>query len=288
MAGAEGVPRQSHDAEGVQAWGGGGAVDPREGDRLLLVVLGEASCFLYAGIIFGWSPLLAIYRAEGYYADQCAPGACRPADLHLPRSSAVHPPPSPRNARRRRGRALTRWGGRRPGAAWCTAQQEALASVYTWGSVAANACAILVGCFLDGAGHRPLLLAGSALTTVGLWLMLCVGSPVMPAWVGVGALSWGAVLLPCGSMCFFQHAFTLSDLIPAKRVPPPPPLPLLAEARSPPSRGLDCGGIGLAMPRGVHSRRCLVPGSGGGHAAVARHAHHTSRMVRPSPHARPV
>ena len=97
MAGAEGVPRQSHDAEGVRAWGGGGAADPREGDRrarLLLVVLGEASCFLYAGIIFGWSPLLAIYRAEGYYADQCAPGACRPATYtHLVARQCTLPPP---------------------------------------------------------------------------------------------------------------------------------------------------------------------------------------------------
>ena len=39
--------------------------------RLALVTLGLLSCFLYAGIIFGWSPLLHMYRELGYYRDRC-------------------------------------------------------------------------------------------------------------------------------------------------------------------------------------------------------------------------
>jgi len=40
---------------------------------MALVLLAEVSTLLYAGIIFGWSPLLHMFKNEGYYADECGP-----------------------------------------------------------------------------------------------------------------------------------------------------------------------------------------------------------------------
>jgi len=40
--------------------------------KLSLVILAQLSTFMYAGIIFGWSPLLAMFKQEGYYSDECS------------------------------------------------------------------------------------------------------------------------------------------------------------------------------------------------------------------------
>lgn len=51
-----------------------GDEDPQHGAKLALVLVTLLSVFLFSGIIFGWAALLHIYRAEGYYADECAKG----------------------------------------------------------------------------------------------------------------------------------------------------------------------------------------------------------------------
>ena len=49
--------------------------DPKYRLKLALVVLSELACFVFAGTIFGWPPLLAMLKQEGFYADLCSDGA---------------------------------------------------------------------------------------------------------------------------------------------------------------------------------------------------------------------
>ena len=43
----------------------GSADDPKYGLKLALVIVGQLFCFVYAGIIFGWAPLLDMYKSMG-------------------------------------------------------------------------------------------------------------------------------------------------------------------------------------------------------------------------------
>ena len=45
--------------------------DPKAGIKLALVLVGQLYCFMFAGIIFGWSPLLDMYKSMGIFADKC-------------------------------------------------------------------------------------------------------------------------------------------------------------------------------------------------------------------------